>query len=205
MEAHALYKTRRGSLSPFGFLTRINSVMGEAGWSRSVSLGVLDSPRSGAEFESWFLREYEGLLRFAFFLTGDQPAAEDLVQETFLRLSERRPRLDEVGFAAYARRTIVNMRTSALRRMLTERRVLTSRSEPVPPGDPAGVVALSDVQAALLTLPIQQRACLALRYYEGFKEREIAEILGVSLASVKKNVERGMKKLAGMLGDEVGS
>jgi RNA polymerase sigma-70 factor (sigma-E family) len=147
---------------------------------------------------TWFAAQYEPLLRFAYFLTGDRSRAEDLVQETFVRLYRADRRIDEGGFSAYARRTMVNLHRSAFRRWRLERRVLaaTHDREAMSAPDPA-----DHVWAAILRLPPQQRACVALRFYEGMSEREIADALGVTTGTIKKQTHRAMATLREALGD----
>jgi RNA polymerase sigma factor (sigma-70 family) len=148
---------------------------------------------------SWFLADYEPLLRFAYFLTHDQSAAEDLVQEAFARVTTAADRLEEHGLSAYARRTVFNLHLSACRRRKLEQGVLHL----LRPKDhePSDIASAMDMRRALLSLPLRQRACLALRYYEDMKESQISSALGMSLAAVKKEIERAKRKLRVALGE----
>ena len=153
---------------------------------------------------AWFLADYEVLLRFAYFVAGDRSEAEDLVQEAFARVSEASERLQADGFRAYARKTIVNLSRSAFRRKRIEQRVLgLMRSSEV--YEMPDRTSTMDMRRALLRLAPRQRACLALRYYEDMKESDIASAMGMSLAAVKKEIERGKRKLVATLGDREGS
>lgn len=149
---------------------------------------------------SWFLTDYEGLLRFAYFVAGDQATAEDLVQEAFARVSSAADRLADDGLPAYARKTVVNLHRSAFRRRLVEQRFLGRfrPKEAAHESDHAGAI---DMRRALLALPPRARACLALRYYEDMAERDIAEAMGMSLDAVKKEIERAKRKLRAALGE----
>ena len=141
---------------------------------------------------AWFETEYPGLLRFAYFVTGDASAAEDLVQDAFVRLYRSTGRLGEVGFKAYARKTILNLHRSRSRRSARESS-LTSDQEV---SSDTGQFALRDeVWMALLTLSPRQRAVVALRFYEDMKESDIADLLEMSVGSVKKHSDRAMTKL----------
>ena len=144
----------------------------------------------------WFAAEYAPLLRFAYFLTGDGAAAEDLVQDAFVRLYRADRRIEEAGFRAYARRTIVNLNRSRFRRLLSERRA-TARDRDVESGTMSEPT--DHVWRAILALPRGQRACVALRFYEDMTEQEIANVMGVSIGTVKKQLNRAMTRLRSAL------
>jgi len=116
-----------------------------------------------------------------------------------LRIYRAGDRVDDGRLPAYARQTIVNLNRSAFRRMQLSRR--KQRQDRDPSGDPADRIADQDVRRALLSLPARTRACLALRYYEDMKERDVAETLGMSVAAVKKQIERGTRRLRMTLGE----
>jgi RNA polymerase sigma-70 factor (sigma-E family) len=148
----------------------------------------------------WFGAEYGPLLRFAYFLTGDRAAAEDLVQEAFVRIYRAGPKVDEEGFRAYARRTLVNLNRSAFRRLVRERRWISGRSEREAT-DPPDAGARDEVWRAILALPPRMRACVALRFYEDMTEQQVASTLDLSVGTVKKQIHRAMEKLRTSLGD----
>jgi len=131
----------------------------------------------------------------------DRSSAEDLVQEAFLRIYRHANRIDDSLIAAYARQTIVNLNRSAFRRLQLSRR--EALHEPPEGIDPSERALDEDVRRALRTLPVRTRACLALRFYEDMKERDIAETLDMSLAAVKKQIERGLGRLRDALGETV--
>jgi RNA polymerase sigma factor (sigma-70 family) len=145
---------------------------------------------------AWFAAAYEPLLRFAYFLTGNRVAAEDLVQDTFVKLYRADRRIDELGFMAYARRTMVNLHRSAFRRVVAERRAVAAARTDAVHLDPT-----DHTWSSILALPRGQRAIVALRYYEGLTEQEIADTLGVSAGTVKKQMHRAMAALRAALGD----
>lgn len=164
--------------------------------------GAIDAGKPQARLErlgEWFVAEYEPLIRFAYLLTGDSAAAEDLVHEAFVRLYRDDRRIQADGFPAYARRTIVNLQRSAFRRRRIERRAIASRG-----AEPASElpVPAPHVWKVILELPRQQRACIVLRFYEGMTEQEIANVLGVGHGTVKKAMHRAMESLRARLGNE---
>src|SRR6185369_16068447 len=128
----------------------------------------------------------------AYLLTGDHHLAEDLVQQALLRVADRWPALAARGDPdAYVRRVMYHQHISWWRR----REPPTVRHE-VPPGatpDPGdGVVAAAVVRQALARLGPRQRAVLILRYFEDLTETSTAEILGISVGTVKSQARDGL-------------
>jgi RNA polymerase sigma-70 factor (sigma-E family) len=132
-------------------------------------------------------------LRVAVLLTGDWHAAEDLVQESMVKLYRAWPKLRLDGDPdAYLRRIMVNTHRSWWRARW--------RRE-TPAGDlPDTVIAdFADGQAfaALVrqALPQRQRAAVVLRYCADLPEAEVADLLGCSVGTVKTHTHRGLRAL----------
>lgn len=157
-----------------------------------------------APFRQFVAARYSSLVRTAFLLTGDRGHAEDLVQSALLRTYGAWRRLDDPGNAeAYTRKVMVRLATRWRRRRWhgeQPARVLPeTRIE-----DPATAVDLANaVRAALLQLPVGQRAVLVLRFYEQRTEIEIADLLGCSVGTVKSRASRALAALraGGLLSD----
>lgn len=148
-----------------------------------------------------FVREQTAtLLRSAYLLTGNSPAAEDLVQETLLRLF---PKWDRVMAAdvpmAYVRRSLVNGFLNQRRRPQSREIVVDEVPERLDPGvgrDIGVDVSNRDLVWRLLaTLPDRQRAALVMRYFEDLADPEIAESLGCRLGTVRSLISRGLATL----------
>ncbi len=164
---------------------------------KGAAIGIFEP--SGERLEqlgAWFEAEYPSLLRFAYFVTGNSTAAEDLVQDAFVRVYRAGGRVEEPTFKAYARKTILNLHRSAWRRSLRERGGARERGVVDAP-DPA---ERDEVWRALLQLSPRQRAVVALRFYEDMSEKQIAAALGMSAGSVKKHTSRALDRLRGELG-----
>ncbi len=151
-----------------------------------------------------FELEGQALVRLARLFVDDRNAAEDLVQEAFIRLARSAHRIREPDRApAYLRSIVVNLARDH------NRRGLVSLRHHLPFDDTRAatedVIDLSDDQAevvdALRDLPRRQRDCLVLRYYEEQGVDEIATTLGISRNSVKTHLTRGMQALRDALGE----
>jgi RNA polymerase sigma-70 factor (sigma-E family) len=145
-----------------------------------------------------YAAHYRPLVRLAALLLHDVPAAEEVVQDSFVALHGAWRRLGDPDRAlAYLRRTVVNRSRSALRRRAT-----AEKHPPAPPGAvPSaehGALARLDrdaMVAAVRALPPRQREAIVLRYYADLSEAEIAAAMGISRGAVKSHASRGLASL----------
>lgn len=145
------------------------------------------------------------LVRLARLFVDDRNAAEDLVQEAFIRLARSADRIEKPEkAAAYLRSIVLNLCRDH------NRRGLVSLRHHMPADDVQATfedeVVLRDDQRevvdAVRSLPLRQRDCVVLRHYFELGIAEIAETLSISENSVKTHLKRGMAALARMLGAE---
>ena len=140
-----------------------------------------------------------GLLRLAVMLTGSRHDAEDLVQSTYARAHRHGDRIAAMEApAAYLRRVLVNEHLSGRRR---RRLVTVPLSEAASVPGPAET-GRGDLWPLLAELPRQQRAVLALRYYEGLPDAEIADLVGCTTATVRSHASHGIARLRDRLNEE---
>jgi RNA polymerase sigma-70 factor (sigma-E family) len=160
--------------------------------------------KTKAEFDLFVTESAEGLLRTASLMTWDVAAAEDLVQECFLRVSRRWPRVRTMEHPkAFARTVLVNLALDDGRRRSRHRAELNrSGSHHVQDHEDDGAVrvlsrveASADLTRALAGLPRRQRIALVLRYFDDLTEAETARTLGCSVGTVKSQHARAMARL----------
>lgn len=133
------------------------------------------------------------LLRTAFLLTHDESSAEDLLQTALVRVWRAWPRIDGDPLP-YARRVVLNAYVSAWRRRWRDE-VPTAELLDVP-HDPSGAVEERDeMWSALGRLPRRMRAVLVLRFFEDLTETQTAEVLGISVGTVKSQTSKALAKL----------
>ena len=146
-----------------------------------------------------------GLVRLAVVMVGDQPTAEDVVQDAFLALYRRWPTLKDPDRAlAYARASVLNGCRMVHR--------ANSRHDGVTlaiPGDAESAEetallgeANREVLTALRRLPARQREAVALRYYLDMTEDQAAQAMRVSRGTVKSATSRGLAALGRLLKEE---
>ena len=151
-----------------------------------------------------FEREGRSLVRLARLFVDDRNAAEDLVQEAFIRLARSASRIkDDAKAAAYLRSIVLNLARDHNRRGLVSLRHRLPLDEER--AQEVDELVLRDDQRqileALRDLPHRQRDCLVLRYYQELGIDDIAATLSISRNSVKTHLQRGLAAMESRLGD----
>ena len=150
-----------------------------------------------AQFSN-FVRDYSGTLyRTAFVLSHDRATAEDLVQDTFVRLYPVWDRVENAAAPmAYVRRTMMNLFLNR-RRSPAAREVLLAEPPDRPSHrDPAAEVSDNDLVRRLLGgLPPRPRAILVLRYLYDLSDEDIAAELGCRQGTVRSTISRALATL----------
>lgn len=151
-----------------------------------------------------FAAEGRSLVRLARLFVDDRNAAEDLVQEAFIRFARNVHRIVEPSRApAYLRSIVLNLARDQNRRGLVSMRHRLPFGE-IGPGIEDEIDIREDqreVLSALRDLPVRQRTCLVLRYYDELGPDEIATTLGISRNSVKTHLQRGLAALEARLSE----
>ncbi|WP_314221181.1 SigE family RNA polymerase sigma factor [Streptomyces zaehneri] len=152
---------------------------------------------SEAEFTAYVQERRASLYATAYHLTGDRFEAEDLLQSALFSTYRAWERIsDKAAVGGYLRRTMTNLHISAWRR----RKLNEYPTEELPEtaGDTdamRGTELRAVLWQALARLPELQRTMLVLRYYEGRTDPEIAEILDISVGTVKSSIWRSLRRL----------
>ncbi|MFJ4716798.1 SigE family RNA polymerase sigma factor [Streptomyces sp. NPDC088785] len=153
------------------------------------------------DFRAFVIGRWSRLMRTAYLLTGEQYAAEDLVQGCLERTYVAWRKVSEARDPdAYVRRIMVNTHARKYRRGLKEYlsrgdgaelgRDLPESGDRIAQADDR-----SDLVAALAQLPARQREAVVLRYWEDLSETQTAAAMGCSVGTVKSNAARGISRL----------
>ena len=162
------------------------------------------------DFARFVAARERGLVRAAYLVCGDVSEAQDIVQDALVKLAGRWPRVRDEHPDAYARQIVYRdavswwrrrrAERSATQRWLTSRQGVESRARV---GEADGghgyAVARVDVARALSALTPKQRAVIVLRYFEDRSERDVADLLGVSVGTVKSQTHAALTKLRSIL------
>jgi RNA polymerase sigma-70 factor (ECF subfamily) len=164
-------------------------------------------PGSKQDFDRLYRQSYPRLLRTVYGVLGDAAAAEDCVQEAFLRAYRAWPRFKPDRPAeAWLHQIALNVAISQRRRLrLREVGELIRRlGRPGNGTDPADAAAGSELVAAISSLPPKLSSAFVLRHYHGYSNREIARIQRVSERSVGERLAQARERLAACLGPDWG-
>lgn len=141
------------------------------------------------------------LLRYAYLLTGDHALAEDLLQDSLIKVYLSWNSIwDRGALEAYTRTVMTRTQLSWWRRPArrelfgvepTERAVRDHLN--IREGTP--VDERDELWLLLATLGPRQRAVLVLRFYEDLSEAEIARFMGCTTGTVKSQLSRGLARL----------
>ncbi|WP_410536858.1 SigE family RNA polymerase sigma factor [Streptomyces sp. KL2] len=152
-----------------------------------------------AEFTAYVRERRASLYATAYHLTGDRHEAEDLLQSALFSTYRAWDRItDKAAVGGYLRRTMTNLHISAWRRRKLNEYPTEELPEAAGESDAMrGTELRAVLWQALARLPELQRTMLVLRYYEGRTDPEIADILNISVGTVKSSIWRSLRRLRG--------
>ena len=147
------------------------------------------------------VRRYErAVLSAAVYVLGDLHAAEDAAQDAFVKAYENlRSLRDRAAFGAWLLKIV---RRQAL--TMAQKRVATTAADPVEDDFPEGSKDSLDERStaildAVMRLPEHERRAVMLHYFDGHSVRDIADITGLAVGTVTKQLSRGRERLRKLL------
>ena len=180
---------------------------------KSIKDSTISGSTMQAEFDYLYQRYRSAVFNFACYLTQNPGEAEDLFQETWLRVVHHLPKkVDKSSAKAWIFTITANLHKDVLRKKRIRRAFIfqkTARSFPNEdehsflfgssiPGKVNGANRVDMKRAivqAMKQLPEQQRGIFALREIEGLKYSEISEIYGIPVGTVKSLMFRAVRRL----------
>ncbi len=141
---------------------------------------------------------YEELYRFAWRRTRDQESSLDIIQDVFSKMWQNRSTLDETqSIKSFLYRSVINQSIDLLRKKSVRMHsplefVVEQASEE---DNETEIAEKEALESALEKLSDKQQQVLMMRHVEGFKNKEIADILGISVKAVEKRITGALKKL----------
>ncbi len=170
------------------------------GWDLRAqpSLPMMSTPQ--ITIANLFEQEESGLLRFAIGLTGRRSVAEELVQETFLRLHQIWEEVENPR--AWAYRTLRNLSLNHLRDHPREAELdeeIAPSEQNLPVESLGREEAVGMVRLLLAEIPDEDRQLIFLKYHDDLKYQEISQRTGLSVSNVGYRLHHVMKSLADAL------
>jgi RNA polymerase sigma-70 factor (sigma-E family) len=158
-------------------------------------------------FDLFVADRWPALLHLARLLSGgDVQRAEDLLQDSLVKLWFVWAKVEAEAPEAYLRKVLVRAAAkSKMRRWWSE---LPSGRLPDRPGAGDLSAAVTDrtrLEVALAQLPPRQRAAVVLRYYEDLAEAQVAELLDCPVGTVRSHTSRGVARLRQILAEPADS
>lgn len=150
-----------------------------------------------SQLEEYFQTYYHVCIRVAFTMVKNQADAEDIAQETLLRLFVYQPKFQNAEHEkAWIIRTAINLCKDLLKSKWHTSTVGMESALKEKQPYPEGIFAQGDdTLEAVLKLPERYRSCLYLFYYEDYSIREISTILQIPENTVKTRLRRGREAL----------
>ena len=167
-----------------------------------------------AALERLYDRHAQTIFNLISRIVRDPAVADELLQETFWQIWKLADRFRQDGSAAaWMYRIARNKSLDHLRRQKARPQPVQTTNEVEEealwsqlPSDDLGVEPLAErlstgeqVHQALTEIPVEQRQCLELAYFEGMSQRQIAEHTATPLGTVKTRIKIGMQKLERIL------
>lgn len=162
-----------------------------------------------AELEELFRDYHKAIFRIAYRLTGSRSDAEDVLQTIFLRLTPQH-RNFLPNAEPYLKRAAVNASLDLLRRRTRTRAVSLDvpdfeqnpiHAHPSPEDEFADAELRELIRSAVAKLEGRAAAAFALRYFEGYDNRRIAQILGTSQMVVAVTLHRARSRMRKEIGN----
>ena len=155
-------------------------------------------------FATLYDRHSRAAYSLAYRMMGERQAAEDLVQDAFLKVwrAAGSYRAERGSVRTWLLAVVHNRGIDQLRSMASRRRTQDRIEADAPRSQPSEAFNESwrnsqreQVREALKTLPQEQLKVLELAYFSGYTHVEIAELLGLPLGTVKGRMRLGLKKM----------
>lgn len=167
-----------------------------------VEMKTLPFGQSEAAFEAVFKTHFKALHRYAFTFVKDSDVAEDMVQNTFVKLWEKSETLHiHTSISAYLYRSVNHECLNYLKheKVKTAHADHVKHSNSLPESNATSQLQLQELETklsdSLAKLPEGCRTIFQMSRFESLKYREIAEKLGISVKTVENQMGKALKTL----------
>lgn len=160
-----------------------------------------------SEYHQIFKELYKPVRNFVYFRCGDADLAEDITQDTFLKLWETRARIDKATIKAYVYKIAQNNTINHQKRQQLFFKFMRKAGSEKEYDTPEKMVEMEQyeekLQRALAQLPEGGREVFLMNRLEDLTYSGIAERLGLSVKAIEKRMSKVLKILRELLGTEI--
>ncbi len=158
-------------------------------------------------YRHYFEEYYDAVRKFIYYKTGDPDFAEDIAQDTFVKLWENRAKIDERTIKSYLYTIANNLAINQLKRQQLRFKFINATESRTEREDPAYQMQVDEFNAQLEkvidSMPDGSREVFLMNRLEDLKYREIAERLGITVKAVEKRMSKALQILREKLNIEV--
>ena len=152
---------------------------------------------SMADYRQVFNDFYVTIRNFIYFKCGDEKLAEDLAQDTFVKLWENRAKIDRSTVKSYLYTIGSNLTINYLKRQQLKYKFVNQAERRVNKHDPEYLLQMKDyekeLQEVIASIPEGSREVFLMNRLEDLKYKEIGERLGISVKAVEKRMSKALK------------
>lgn len=168
-----------------------------------IYLAILDGEKDKNRFELLYVTYRKLMFYVANRILNDERLAEDAVHQTFLKILENFDKVGEISGHKTKSYIVTMVRNTAINLYNQRKRQTAIPLEDVEyciATEPMDIAeGLNHLARAVLKLPVIYKDVLTLKYVQEFSNEEIAKVLDISEATVRKRLERAKRKLGEIL------
>lgn len=160
-----------------------------------IYLQMIETPDEKSKFERLYL-EYRGLMfHVAYEILHNEQDAEDAVHQAFVKIAENIKKIDDPVCPKTHSYIVTIVENKAIDQYRKRKKHQTVELLDEIQGTNASYDGGNTLAACILKLPARYREMILLRYYHGYSIKEIANMMGISLAAAIKLDQRAKNKL----------
>lgn len=172
-----------------------------------IYLTLIEKKADRAKFREIYDRYRDQMLHTAYRILQDRAAAEDVTHQAFLKIIENLEKISDPVCPKTRAFVVIIAEHLAINEYHRRRRhpqeELAEWNAPGQAAPPDRAVSTREaVGRAIAGLPARQREVILLKYHMGYRDEEIAALLGVTEGAVRKLTARGKTRLAALLREE---
>ncbi|MFZ6050814.1 RNA polymerase sigma factor [Halocola ammonii] len=162
------------------------------------------SKLTASDYREVFDEYYDAIRNFLYFKTYDEGVAEDIAQDTFVKLWENRAKIDRTTIKSYLYTIANNLAINSLKRQQLRYKFENSTSRKVESQSPEFIAEMKEyeekVNLVISEMTEGSREVFLMNRIEGLKYKEIAERIGISVKAVEKRMSKALQVVRDRLG-----